>query len=348
MSTSTIAIVFASVVVFACRERVTTVVGRWEPVQLSDGGIGSVWDFRDDGTVTSGAVVQVNFSYSLEEGKLVFPSVDSERTKGRIVEFSADGEAMLFDGVPARWRVGLATPGMHPIVGLWTYEHYTKLPAYERFGADGIVELRIPMLNRSIGRYTVSHTTLRIEFEGAVTVFSFGREGDLLRLTKTDDRPRRFRLVSRWYPFPVDDAEDAGRVLTRDSEMSGIISREPQFLSFGLVHPGTSVVRSVKLDSQDPQFDLSNVSVTLEGNDGKPLQWAEHFSTAIKPTLGKNAVEVELCLYGWPEGSDGSFSGVMVVKTGHPSKPQEVVGFVGACRALTRLPTSGAPMDGGR
>jgi hypothetical protein len=121
----------------------------------------------------------------------------------------------------------------------------------------------------------------------------------------------------------------------------GIISLNPVYLSLGLVRPGSPVVRNVKLVSQDPEFDLSNVTATLEGENGEPLQWAEHFSTTIKPALGQNAVDIQLSLDGLPEGADGSFRGIMVVKTGHPSKPQELVRFSGVCRKLTGVPSAG-------
>lgn len=121
----------------------------------------------------------------------------------------------------------------------------------------------------------------------------------------------------------------------------GIISLNPQYLSMGLVRPGSPVVRNVKLVSQDPNFDLSGVSVEIQGENGEPLQWAEHFSASVKPAIGANAVDIQLSLDGLPEGADGSFRGVMLVKTGHPSKPQELVRFSGVCRKLTGLPGSG-------
>jgi hypothetical protein len=254
------------------------------------------------------------------------------RSENARVELSIEGDQMLLDGVPARRRVGVATWGVHPIVGVWTYEHYTKSTAYERFGADGMVDLRIPMPGRSNGRYTVSDSTLTLEHEEDVSEYSFAREGDLLTLTKKGDRPQTLRLVSRWYPFTVDDAEIARLAEAHDVGGLGIISVDPRYLSLGLVSPGSPVVRNVKLLSQDPSFDLSNVSVTLEGENGEPLQWAEHFSTAIEPALGMNAVDIQFSLDGLPEGSEGSFRGVMVIKTGHPSKPQELVRFAGVCR----------------
>jgi hypothetical protein len=83
------------------------------------------------------------------------------------------------------------------------------------------------------------------------------------------------------------------------------------------------------------------VTATIEGENGEPLLWAEHFSTAIKPALGMNAVDIQLCLDGLPEGADGSFRGVMEVRSGHPSKPQELVRFSGVCRKLTGVPAGG-------
>jgi hypothetical protein len=112
----------------------------------------------------------------------------------------------------------------------------------------------------------------------------------------------------------------------------GVISLDTQYLWLGLVSPGSPVVRNVKLVSQDPSFDLSNVSVTLEDENGEPLQWAEHFSAAINPALGENAVDIQLSIDGLPVDSEGSFRGVMVIKTGHPSKSQELVRFAGVCR----------------
>lgn len=118
----------------------------------------------------------------------------------------------------------------------------------------------------------------------------------------------------------------------------GVVSLSPQYLSMGLVRPGQPVVRNVKLIAQDPNFDLGGVTVTIQGENGEVLPWAEHFSASVKPAAGMNAVDIQLTLDGLPEGADGSFRGVMVVKTGHPSKPEELVRFSGVCRKLTGVP----------
>lgn len=119
-----------------------------------------------------------------------------------------------------------------------------------------------------------------------------------------------------------------GRVL-------GAMSCSPQFLSMGLVRPGQVVPRTVKLISHDTDFKFNAETMTVEikGDGGKPLRWAEHFSSTARPAQGVNGVDVELRLEGLPEGADGSFRGLMVIHTGHPTKKTMEVHFSGVCRA---------------
>ncbi|MDP6939311.1 MAG: DUF1573 domain-containing protein [Planctomycetota bacterium] len=114
----------------------------------------------------------------------------------------------------------------------------------------------------------------------------------------------------------------------------GALSFTPQFLSMGLVRPGQVVKRNVKVISHDPSFDLSKATVELRPEDGQELAWKENFSTSLRPAVGlSNAIDVQLVLEGLPDGSDGSFRGVMVILTGHPTKPELAVRFSGVCRA---------------
>ena len=118
-----------------------------------------------------------------------------------------------------------------------------------------------------------------------------------------------------------------GRVL-------GALSFTPQFLSMGLVRPGQVVKRNVKVISHDPSFDLSSATVELRPEAGQELAWKQNFSTSLRPAVGlSNAIDVQLVLEGLPDGSDGSFRGVMVILTGHPTKPELAVRFSGVCRA---------------
>ncbi|MEM9801325.1 MAG: DUF1573 domain-containing protein [Planctomycetota bacterium] len=114
----------------------------------------------------------------------------------------------------------------------------------------------------------------------------------------------------------------------------GALSIQPQFVSLGLVRPGQSVVRNVRLTCHEEGFDLSGAKATIVGEGAQPLNWADRFSTTIKPVGGSNAVDVELRLDGLPDEADGSFRGRVVIETGHPSKPEMFYRFSGVCRKL--------------
>ncbi|MEE8467375.1 MAG: DUF1573 domain-containing protein [Planctomycetota bacterium] len=135
---------------------------------------------------------------------------------------------------------------------------------------------------------------------------------------------------------------------TINGRVLGALSFTPQFLSMGLVRPGQLVLRTVKVISHDPDFDLSDLTVELQGDNGKQLPWAESFSTSVKPAPGmSNAVDVQLRLDGLPEGADGSFRGVMIIHTGHERKPEIRVRFSGVCRAGVTKPRATPTRKGG-
>ncbi|WP_419190232.1 DUF1573 domain-containing protein [Saltatorellus ferox] len=114
----------------------------------------------------------------------------------------------------------------------------------------------------------------------------------------------------------------------------GALSLQPQYVSLGLVRPGQTVVRNVRLTCHEPEFDLSNVSVEITGEQAAELAWADRFAASVKPVSGSNAVDIELRLTGLPDDADGSFRGRVNIKTGHPSKPEEFFRFSGVCRKL--------------
>jgi hypothetical protein len=118
-----------------------------------------------------------------------------------------------------------------------------------------------------------------------------------------------------------------------NARVLGLISCSPQYLSMGLVRPGQVVPRSVRLVSQDADFDLTGVQVEVQGEKGAVFKWSDSFTTEVRPVPGQNAVDVTLRLEGLPADSDGSFKGVMMIKTGHESKGEVPVRFSGVCRA---------------
>jgi len=92
------------------------------------------------------------------------------------------------------------------------YEHSTGVPAYERYGADGRMEFRIPMPGETNGTWSLAESTLSMETQGKESRCSVHREGDLLSMTPMGtegNRTRTYRLTARWYPFPMSTADEA-------------------------------------------------------------------------------------------------------------------------------------------
>lgn len=134
-----------------------------------------------------------------------------------------------------------------------------------------------------------------------------------------------------------------------NARVLGKISCSPQYLSMGLVRPGQVVSRSVRLASHEADFELGNVTASVSGHKDQEFQWADSFSTVIRPVAGENSIDIQLRLDGLPENADGSFKGQLNIATGHPDKPTVQVIFSGVCRAgvggatPVRRPNAGAP-----
>ena len=122
----------------------------------------------------------------------------------------------------------------------------------------------------------------------------------------------------------------SGRIL-------GTFSVDKTYMSFGLVRPGQVVPRSVRLTCNEQNFSLDNISVSMRGRQGKNIDNIKDlFEISVKPVANANAVDVELRLKGFPDNSDQSFNGEVVINTGYPSAPEKVVIFSGICRSGVR------------
>jgi len=141
-----------------------------------------------------------------------------------------------------------------------------------------------------------------------------------------------------------------GATVMATARIRGLISWEPQYLSFGLVRPGQVLARSFDVASYDENFTFDSPGLRIVGpNDQKPdFPWADHFSVVSRPSEDGKAIKVELTLNGLPEEAQGSFQGRVIVETGHPAKPEIPVLFSGVCRpGVVATPKVGAGTGGG-
>ena len=127
------------------------------------------------------------------------------------------------------------------------------------------------------------------------------------------------------------------------ARVTGALSYNPQFVSLGLIRPGQTMARSVRVTSHDTDFKIGTPEVLIQGRDTPEWEFAKNFSAVVRPVANENAVDVEVTLNGLPETLSGSFSGMLVIKLGHPDKPEIKVPITGVCRGGAAAPAEPVP-----
>lgn len=147
--------------------------------------------------------------------------------------------------------------------------------------------------------------------------------------------------------IPGGDKLPNGQLPTYDTTVSvlakvtGMISFTPPFISIGLIRPGQMKTTTIRVNCYDPNFKLGDIPVTIQGRDTAEWEYSKHFSTFVRPVQGENAVDIEVRLDGMPTTLNGSFNGNLVIKVGHPTKPELRLPISGVCRGGAVPPTPG-------
>ncbi len=180
------------------------ILGLWESVSTSRGGIGHAVELLADGTVRTGMVILHQGRYRVEGDRIVVGDGDESgsmplgKIEGDRWTLEAEGEKLV------KQRVGAASPGQPPIVGVWTHSMDGDAKTYERYRADGWLEYRMPMPNLTTGTYEKAGDTLRLKLgDEPAQEFQVAMESDRLRLTPADGEAREYRYGGEkpWYPF---------------------------------------------------------------------------------------------------------------------------------------------------
>jgi hypothetical protein len=127
-------------------------LGSWEAISRSEGGLGSTIAFAPDNTLTFTMGAMVDMSYRRSGDSLFVTSPDGDLAPAKVT-FVHDTLIVTRNGREQReTRIGPAL-GDNPLVGNWTYLHYTGVPAYEEYTATGAYHLRVPIRTLQ-GNYT--------------------------------------------------------------------------------------------------------------------------------------------------------------------------------------------------
>jgi len=179
-----------------------SIVGKWESVTRSRGGIGSTLDFHSDGTVslTPGAMLDLN--YRLDGTRLVMSFTDpgSGEVSENTVNVHISGDSMMQSDPESGQEIRLvraqaARTDTLPIVGTWSFTHQTGGIAFQIFTADGNMHLRVPA-RTDRGTYVISADSLTIIIEGQdPRQVRYAIDGTKLTLYSTDESPQHYNRV---------------------------------------------------------------------------------------------------------------------------------------------------------
>jgi hypothetical protein len=145
--------------------RPTPLLGTWEAVNRSAGGLGSTMTFAADNTLsyTLGAMVDMQYKRSRDSLYIIDPQNGINAFR---VSINRDTLVMTNDGREQReTRVGAPVTGADPVVGRWTYQHYTGVPAFEEYTPGGEFRLRVPIRTLQ-GTYAVLGDSAMLHLPG--------------------------------------------------------------------------------------------------------------------------------------------------------------------------------------
>jgi hypothetical protein len=163
----------------------TTLIGTWEAVTRSAGGLGSTISFAPDNSMsfTLGAMVDMKYKRARDSLYIIDPANGVNAFR---VSIMRDTLVMVNQGKEQReTRVGPTLKGVDPVIGRWTYLHYTGVPAFEEYTPGGDFRLRVPIRTLQ-GTYATMGDSAMMHLPGpggGDRAVRFAVAGDTLQLT---------------------------------------------------------------------------------------------------------------------------------------------------------------------
>lgn len=123
-----------------------------------------------------------------------------------------------------------------------------------------------------------------------------------------------------------------GFLLNLQAQVVGMVSAEPPFLTFGMVKPGETIERALRLECHDEFKLTAEMPVVIEGLQAQELPWGDRFKVTITPVDDGKAADVKVLLTGLPEDVNGSIGGQIRILVGHPNMEEVALRFSAVCR----------------
>jgi hypothetical protein len=177
--------------------RSSPLLGTWEAVTRSVGGLGSTISFSADNTMsyTLGAMVDMKYKRARDSLYIIDPQNGVNAFQFSIIR---DTLVMINEGREQReTRVGAPVSGADPVVGRWTYLHYTGVPAFEEYTPGGDFRLRVPIRTMQ-GTYAALGDSAMLHLPGqggGDRAVRFAVAGDTLQLIWSGQTSRYVKVA---------------------------------------------------------------------------------------------------------------------------------------------------------
>ncbi len=153
--------------------------------------------FTKEGDVSFTFGALVDFGYIINQDKINIQTEESDSTqsdKDIFQQFSIEEETLTINSRDANEapqimkRAGIQKANTHPIVGNWTFKHYTGQTALMKFTSKGIMQLSVP-LSIEEGSYSLQDNKLVIQFENREQIeMDYKRKGKILILNEGEGK----------------------------------------------------------------------------------------------------------------------------------------------------------------
>jgi hypothetical protein len=140
----------------ASSDQHSALVGTWDAIQRSYGGIGSTVVFAGDSVfaLVLGAMVEGNYKVKGDEFTIFGNDRGKEFSETQKLTFVGDTAILSIKKCQMKLIPFESGTGAGTLVGKWRMIHLTGVPAYEEFTADGSMRLRVPIQVQK-GTYSV-------------------------------------------------------------------------------------------------------------------------------------------------------------------------------------------------
>jgi hypothetical protein len=181
-----------------------SIVGKWAANVRTRGGLGGMWMLEPNGIASKTFGALVDFRYSADGRTL--KTIFKDSYTGKVEEDSSPyeilGDLLITNPTDTikrqeMKRVGSPRAGVNPIVGIWTYEHYTGVMATMEFTSSGLAQLSVPFETEKF-HYSLNGKEIIITTESIPSYRGRARlEKDILIFpAEGDEKEKRYSRVA--------------------------------------------------------------------------------------------------------------------------------------------------------